>query len=59
MYILINVVRFTTDTDNIFLLRVDTSGNYRYGTSHDKKNNFIWYNDTLMKNMLNFENELI
>ena len=24
-----------------------------------KKNDFIWYADTLMKNLVNFENELI
>jgi hypothetical protein len=26
---------------------------------HILKINFIWYNDTIMKNQLNFENELI
>ena len=41
-------------------MELDTSGNYRDKTSHNNKNiYFIWYTDTLMKNLLNFENEFI
>jgi Ni,Fe-hydrogenase I small subunit len=48
----------TLRTTELNIVELDTSGNYRDRTSHNKKN-FIWYTDTLMKNMLNFENELI
>jgi hypothetical protein len=40
-----------------FIVELDTSGDYHDRTSHNKKN-FIWYTDTLMKNLLNSENEL-
>ena len=41
------------------IVELDTSGNYRDKTSHNKKKYFIWYIDILMKNLLNFENEFI
>ena len=44
----------------VTIVELDTYGNYRDRTLHNKKNiYFIWYTDTLMKNLLNFENELI
>jgi hypothetical protein len=46
-------------TTEVNIVELDTSGNYGDRTSHNKKKYFIWYNDTLMKNLLNFENELI
>jgi hypothetical protein len=45
-------------TTEINIVELDASGNYRDRTSHNKKK-CIWYNDTLMKNLLNLENELI
>ena len=45
-------------TTELNIVELDTSGNYRDRTSHNKKN-IIWFTDTLMKNLLNFENELI
>ena len=46
-------------TTELNIVELDTSGNYRDRTSHNKQKNFMWYTDTLMKNLLNFENELI
>ena len=45
-------------TTDLNIVELDTSGNYRNRTSHNKKK-IIWYTNTLMKNLLNFENELI
>jgi hypothetical protein len=48
-------------TTELNIVELDISGNYRDRTSHNnkkKKKNFIWYTDTLMKNLLNFENEM-
>jgi hypothetical protein len=42
-------------TTELNIVELDTSGNYRDRISHNKKKK-IWYSDTLMKNLLNFEN---
>jgi hypothetical protein len=41
------------------MVEQDTSGNYRDKASHNKQKCCIWYTDTLMNNLLNFENEFI
>jgi hypothetical protein len=60
-------IQFSTNTEkeqviikkNLYIVELDRSGNYRDKTSHNEKKYFIWYIDILMKNLLNFENELI
>jgi hypothetical protein len=53
-----NWKKYDLRTTELDIVELDTSGNYRDRTSHNKKN-CIWYTDTLMKNLLNFENEFI
>jgi hypothetical protein len=44
-------------TTGLNIVELDTYSNYRDRTLYSKNIYFIWYTDTPMKNLLNFENE--